>query len=92
MSQINPFAGAIAQTPAAARLAASDRDLQLRKAAERARATGYTDQPVDEFVESADTVAAVGDDEHHEDPRRKKRRREEPRKPDDDKPHVDIKA
>lgn len=92
MSQIHPFAGAIAQTPQVQRLAAGDRDMQVRKAAERARTTGYTDQPTDEFVESADAVAAVGDDQHQQDQRRKKGRPGHDAKPDDDKPHVDITA
>ncbi len=76
MSQINPFAGAIAQTPQAAKLAAIDRDAQVHKATLKQRSTGYTsDQKVDEFVESADTVSAVGDDDQHHDPRQKKRHR-----------------
>lgn len=96
MTQINPIAGAIAQTPQAARLAQIDRDEQIRKALERSRATGLTDQRTDEYVESADAVEAVGDDDQHREEQRRRKRRQasgEVSKPsDDDKPHLDIRA
>lgn len=96
MTQINPFAGAIAQTPQAARLAQIDRDEQIRKTLERSRATDRTDQKVDEYVESADAVESVGDDDQHrEEQKRRKRRQpsgEPPTPAADDKPHLDIRA
>jgi len=95
MSQINPFAGAIAQTPQAAKLAAIDRDAQVRKTAEKLRSGGSVDHNVDEFVESADTVSAVGDDDRHDDPREKKRRRRhapDVAATDGETPHLDVTA
>jgi hypothetical protein len=73
MTQINPFAGAIAQTPQTQRLAAAERDAQVRRTVEKQKNAGYSDQPVDEFIESADAVSAVGDDDAHQDPRQRKR-------------------
>lgn len=96
MTQINPLAGAIAQTPQAARLAQIDRDEQLRKALERNRATGLTDQRTDEYVEGADAVEAVGDDDQHRDEMRRRKRRQathESAEPEDpNPPRLDIRA
>jgi hypothetical protein len=98
MTQINPFAGAMAQTPQAVRQASADRDAQVRRAQEQQRATGRTDQKADEFVESADTVVAAGDDdEHHQDQRKRKRRQAQQQESqsktsDEGKPRLDIRA
>jgi len=93
MTQINPFAGAIAQTPQAQRLAAADRDAQVRKTAARQKTTGFTDQPADEFVESADAVEPVGDEEHHPDPRKKKRKPSKTDESHEQEPqHIDIRG
>jgi hypothetical protein len=96
MSQINPFAGAIAQTPQAARLAQIDRDEQIRKALERSRATGLTDQRTDEYVESADAVESVGDDDRHREEMQRRKRRQRSAEADppseEDKPRLDIRA
>lgn len=89
MSQINPFVPAIAGSPQAQRLAAADRDAQLRKTAQKHRSSGYVVEQQDEFVESADAIQPA---EHREQQHPQQRRR--PGKPpqDDDTPHLDIKA
>lgn len=94
MTQIHPFAGAIAQTSQAARLAQVDRDQQIQKTLQKQRATGLTDQHPDEYVQSSDSVKPAGDessDKHHSKPRKKP-----PPKPDSDTsqdpPHLDIRA
>jgi hypothetical protein len=95
MSQINPFVGAIAQTPQSARLAQIDRDQQVRKTLSKQRTEGFEGQNVDEFVESADAIEAVGDEDQHTDPRKRKSRRQpspETTDGDDTSPRLDIRA
>lgn len=95
MSQINPFAGAIAQTPQSARLAQIDRDQQVRKTLSKQRTDGYDGQNVDQFVESADAIEAVGDEDQQSNPQLKKQPPKSPSQPADAKdtpPHIDIRA
>jgi hypothetical protein len=97
MGQINPFIAAIAQTPQALQAASAGRDAQIHRDRLRERASGLTDQSVDEYVEGADAVEAVGDDRQHEEPAGKKKQR--PRKSPTDSeadaeepPHIDVRA
>jgi hypothetical protein len=95
MSQINPFAGAIASTPQAQRLASADRDAQLRRTQQQEKTATHNGQPADEFVESADAISPVHDENEHKDPRQKKRKPRHETEPDDptpDPPHLDIRA
>lgn len=92
MSQINPFAPAIASTPQAQRQAAADRDAQVRKTAQKLRTSGYAVEHHDEYVESVDAVKASDEREQpqQQDSKRKKHRKEgdAPK----DVPHIDLQA
>jgi len=94
MTQINPFAPALASTPQAQRLAAADRDAQLRKAALKTRTSGYNVEREDEFVESADAVQPSDDREQpqQQDPKHKKHHEEADGEADKDPPHLDVQA
>jgi hypothetical protein len=98
MTQINPLAGAIAQTPHAQRVASADRDAQIRRAQKAVTTTGHPDQPAAEYVEGADAISPVHDDSHHDDPRKKKRKPHHDAEPgatemdDESPPHIDIRA
>ena len=101
MMPIPPLANSIAQTPQAVQQVAAERAAQVRQARERERTTGRDDQPADEYIESADAVAAVGNDRPHEEPaggRRRKRKLRTPVKADtkadeaDEAKHIDLKA
>ncbi|GIW76769.1 MAG: hypothetical protein KatS3mg104_1832 [Phycisphaerae bacterium] len=94
MTQIHPFAGAVAQTPQAARLAQVDRDQQIRKTLEKQRATGLTDQHPDEYVQNADSVQPVGNetsDRQKSNPRKKPPSKFDPDSPEDP-PRLDVRA
>ncbi|HEX8342290.1 MAG TPA: hypothetical protein VF624_15410 [Tepidisphaeraceae bacterium] len=94
MGQINPFTAAVAQSPAAVRQAAAERDAQLRKADVRQRGTGADAAHVDEFVETADAVESVGNHRPHEEPppRQKQKRASPADPPASDEPHLDVQA
>lgn len=94
MTQIHPFAGAIAQTPQAARLAQVERDQQIQKTLEKQRATGLNGQHPDEYVQSADRVQPIGDepsDQQQSKPRKKPSSQPNPDSPEDP-PRLDIRA
>ena len=98
MTQINPLAGAVAQTPHAQRVASADRDAQIRRAQQARTTTDRPDEPAAEYVEGADAVSAVHDDSEHADPRKKKRtphpasEAKEIVVDDESPPHIDIRA
>lgn len=89
MSQINPFAGSIAQSGQVQRLQAAERDLAVRRAQARLRnsALGADEDPeVDKQVENSDRPPPVAG----EAPRRQPERRD-PRH-DPDEPGIDLTA
>src|SRR5688500_11928530 len=98
MTQINPLAGAIAQTPHAQRVASADRDAQIRRAQKARTTTDRPDHPEAEYVEGADAISPVHDDSHHDDPRKKKRKphhdadAELIESDEESPPHIDIRA
>jgi hypothetical protein len=98
MTQVNPIAGAIAQTPQAQRLASMDRDAQVRRAHKAKANTDHPDQPAAEYIESPEAISAVHDDGEHADPRKKKRTPhhetdvKEGDANDESPPHIDIRA
>jgi hypothetical protein len=62
MSQINPFTGAVAQSPQVQRLQAAEKDRHLRRTQELAKATGLSTDQFEHQVESADALSTVHDD------------------------------
>ena len=74
MSQINPFTGAVSQTPQLQRLQSSDKTQQLRRAQNRSRNSGLAGEDLEHQVENPDAIVSVhDDDEQHPDQQKKKR-------------------
>ncbi|MBC7783447.1 MAG: hypothetical protein H7144_06360 [Burkholderiales bacterium] len=94
MTQINPLAGAVSQSPQAARLLAADRDAQVRKTTAGQKSTGFSEQLADEFVESADAIAALGQETKQQNFKQKKRRKPTPLpdQPATEVPHIDLRG
>lgn len=73
MSQINPFTGAVAQTPQQQRLQAADKAQQVRRLQNRSKNAALGNEDLEHTVESADAIVSIHDhDESPPDQRRKK--------------------
>lgn len=96
MNVINPFAGAIAQTPALQKLQASEKAAQIRHQQELKRNIAPQGDQFEHIVESAEELRPAR--EHRdEDPRKRQQRQqqqqakdEEP--PTDEPPRIDVTA
>jgi hypothetical protein len=75
MTQINPFAGSVAQSPQVQRTQAAEKDQQVRKSQDRGKDAGLAGGDTFEHqVESTDAPQPIHDeDERHQDPRRQRR-------------------
>ena len=97
MTQINPFTGAVAQSPQVQRAQAAEKDRALRRTQDAAKATALATDQFEHQVESADALAAIHDDQS-EHPRQRKPRKPKPKpKPttgdtvdDGEPPRLDI--
>lgn len=61
MTQINPFTGAVAQSPQVQRLQAAEKDQHLRRTQEAAKVTGLSTDQFEHQVESADALGSIHD-------------------------------
>ena len=92
MSQINPFTGSILQSTQVQRQQATEKDRQVRRAAEKVRNAALTDDAAEHQVESSEELRPIHEDQRHE--RRFKRPTHKGQaKPEDDQdPHLDLTA
>jgi hypothetical protein len=86
MSQINPFTGAVAQSPQVQRTQAAEKDRHVRRTQDAAKATALSTDQFEHQVESADAVASIHDDQSEHPP---KQRNSEKRKSEDAKTQAD---
>ena len=97
MSQINPFTGAMSQTPQLQRLQAADKDRHLRRAQDLKKNVAAGAEGVDHQVESADAIVSIHDEQERQ---RQQGKRRPVRKPPlsrdppagDEPPHLDLTA
>jgi len=94
MSQINPFAGSILQTPLVQKQQSSDKDRQVRRAREAEKNTALAGDTLEHQVESSEELKPT--EEHQKRERRFKRPKHHAPavKPDedDDQSHLDLTA
>ncbi|MDP9173932.1 MAG: hypothetical protein M3O30_08715 [Planctomycetota bacterium] len=93
MSQINPFVGAIGQTPQAIERAANDRSKQIRRAQ---HADHEADTREDEFIHQVDDAGGLSAANNKDQPNRQSKPQPKPAQPEDagDEPeeHIDLTA
>lgn len=96
MSQLNPFTGAVSQSPLTQRLQSEEKASQLRRAQAKSKNAASTGQ-FDHEVESADAIVSIHDqDDQPQNQKRRRPTRQPPKAvaPSDDEspPHLDLKA
>jgi hypothetical protein len=77
MSQINPFVGSVLQAPGVQRSQASDKDRQLRRAADLEKNAGLSEDRFEHAVESSEEVDPIHD-EQKQDPKKKRQPHKQP--------------
>ncbi len=97
MSQINPFTGAVSQTPQLQRLQAADKTQQLRRLQNQSKNAAAAGEALEHQVESAGAIVSIHDeDEQHPDQKRKKQPRRPVKSPQpsakDPTTHLDLTA
>jgi predicted lipid-binding transport protein (Tim44 family) len=95
MTQINPFASSILQSPVVQRQQAAEKDRQVRKAQDAEKNAALAGDRLEHQVESAEQLAAIHD-EDSPDPRKRKRQsaqsRRSARDDSSDQSHLDLTA
>ena len=94
MTQINPFVGSVVQASGVQRTQASEKDRQLRRAADLQKNSGLPGDRFEHAVESAEAVDPVHD-ERKKDPKKKRPPNKKQKKPtdaDDQEPRLDLTA
>lgn len=92
MSQINPLIGSILQTPAAQRLAAADRDKQLRRVADTAKNAYLLGDRLELSVESSDAAEPAKDEQQRRQPQDERDDDADEKPSDGEAERLDIKA
>ncbi len=96
MSQINPFTGAVSQTPQLQRLQAADKAQQVRRLQNQYKNAAAAGEALEHQVESAGAIVSIHEDEQHPDQKREKqphRRASTPETSDDKaETHLDLTA
>jgi len=97
MSQINPFTGALSQTPQLQRLQAADKDRHLRRVQDLKKNVAAGAEGVDHQVESADAIVSIHDEQERQRQQGKRRPVRKPPAPreeasGDEPPHLDLTA
>ena len=72
MSQINPFTGSVLQAPQVQRSQATDRDRQLRRAADLSKNAALQGEQLQHEVESSEAIAPAHED-HGKNPKQRKK-------------------
>src|SRR5687768_3251808 len=72
MTQINPFTGAVAQSPQVQRAQAAEKDRHVRRTQDAAKATAVSTDQFEHQVESADAVTSIHDDQSGHPPKQRK--------------------
>ena len=71
MTQLNPFTGAIAQSPQVQRTQAAEKDRHVRRAQDAAKATALSTDQFEHQVESAEALIPIHGDAQHPPKQRK---------------------
>ena len=79
MSQINPFTGAVAQSPQVQRAQAAEKDRALRRTQDAAKASAVATDQFEHQVESADALAPIHDDQSVHPPKQRKSKKPAPK-------------
>ena len=72
MTQINPFTGAVAQSPQVQRAQAAEKDRHVRRTQDAAKATAVATDQFEHQVESTDAVTSIHDDQSEHPPKQRK--------------------
>jgi hypothetical protein len=94
MTQINPFVGSVVQASGVQRTQASEKDQQLRRAADVQKNAGLAGDRFEHAVESAEAVDPVHD-EQQKNPKKKRPPNKKSKKSTDDQdqePRLDLTA
>jgi len=78
MTQINPFTGAVAQSPQVQRAQAAEKDRHVRRTQDAAKATALSTDQFEHQVESADALGAIHDDQSEHPPKQRKSKKPKP--------------
>jgi hypothetical protein len=81
MSQINPFTGAVAQSPQVQRAQAAEKDRHVRRTQDAAKATALSTDQFEHQVESADAITPIHDEQSEHPPKQRKSGKPKPRDP-----------
>ena len=95
MSQINPFAGSILQTPQVQKQQAADRDRQVRRTQDAAKNAALPGDRLEHQVESSEELPPTQKEQRHERRFKRPKHHADAAKPDDGDdvdPHLDLTA
>src|SRR5690348_4516795 len=95
MSQINPFTGSVLQAPQVQRQQATDKDRQLRRAADQQKNAALQGEQLEHQVESAEELPEIHDQDTPDPRKRKKRSQghdEDQKDTGADEQHIDVTA
>jgi hypothetical protein len=92
MTQVNPFIGSAIQATGVQRTQASEKDRQLRRAADIQKDSALSGDRFEHAVESGEELAPMHDEQKQDSKKRRHHKPPKPEQPDDADPHLDLTA